>query len=196
MMASLKTAVIALTMAFMVWEGSCADRRFYVRAENVLWDYAPDGTNVVYGRDYNAFENRFVVSASSGGKNTTFGSKLWKVQLVEYTDETFTTKVVRSPEWQHLGGLGPVIRGEVGDVLYITFRNSAEVSLTLHPHGVKYEKDSEGAPYEDKTSGKDKVYCKHLVILFYIIQLFTLVFSTARRQCQPRCYAHLPMGRS
>ncbi len=33
----------------------------------------------------------------------------------------------------------------------IVLKNSASINVTLHPHGVRYDKGSEGAPYEDGT---------------------------------------------
>jgi hephaestin len=46
--------------------------------------------------------------------------------------------------------LGPVIRGVVGDTLKVTFRNKLqEHNVSMHPHGVWYDKDSEGSPYND-----------------------------------------------
>jgi len=56
----------------------------------------------------------------------------------------------RAPAWEHLGLLGPVIRGAVGDTLKVTFKNNLkEQAVSMHPHGVWYDKDSEGSPYSD-----------------------------------------------
>lgn len=46
------------------------------------------------------------------------------------------------PAW--LGFLGPVLQAEVGDVILIHLKNFASRPYTIHPHGVFYEKDSEG----------------------------------------------------
>jgi FtsP/CotA-like multicopper oxidase with cupredoxin domain len=67
----------------------------------------------------------------------------------EYTDESFTTLKPRAPEWQHLGSLGPLVRAEVGDTIRVVFRNNADRAYSVHPHGVFYQKASEGAPYDD-----------------------------------------------
>jgi FtsP/CotA-like multicopper oxidase with cupredoxin domain len=48
-----------------------------------------------------------------------------------------------------LGILGPVLRGVVGDYLEITFLNRSSLALSMHPHGAKYDKDSEGSYYGD-----------------------------------------------
>jgi FtsP/CotA-like multicopper oxidase with cupredoxin domain len=79
-----------------------------------------------------------------------------KAVFREYTDSTFATPKPRPAEWEHLGILGPLLRATVGDTFRIVFRNKATHPHTLHPHGVIYKKDSEGAPYVDGTSGADQ----------------------------------------
>lgn len=44
---------------------------------------------------------------------------------------------------------GPVIRGEPGDVIEVTFRNKAQRSFSMQPHGVSYNKTYEGVIYQD-----------------------------------------------
>ena len=56
----------------------------------------------------------------------------------------------------YLGVLGPILRAEVGDTLRIHFTNNASRNFSVHPHGVFYKKNSEGALYNDGTSGKLK----------------------------------------
>ena len=74
----------------------------------------------------------------------------------EYTDSTFKQLKARPPQWEHLGLLGPLIRAEVGDSIRVTFRNNTHLSLTMHPHGLEYKKDAEGASYDDGTMGSVK----------------------------------------
>ena len=74
----------------------------------------------------------------------------------EYTDSTFTEPIARPPEWEHLGILGPLLRAEAGDTIRIVYRNNVHFPTSLHPHGVFYHKDSEGAPYMDGTDERDK----------------------------------------
>jgi hephaestin len=74
----------------------------------------------------------------------------------EYTDSGFTTTSTRPAEWEHLGMLGPLLRGVVGDTIRVVFKNLGSHPHSMHPHGVIYNKDSEGAPYADGTSGKDR----------------------------------------
>jgi hypothetical protein len=59
-----------------------------------------------------------------------------------YTDATFTQQVVR-PQWA--GFVGPLIKAEVDDVVFIHFRNRATGSnFSVHPHGFQYNKSNEG----------------------------------------------------
>lgn len=126
-------------------------RTYYIAAEIVEWDYAPQGKNAITGEPFGEAENVFVKSGDG-----LVGSKYKKALYVEYTDDTFTTKKERTDEWKHLGFMGPAIRAEVGDTIKVVFKNKADRDYSVHPHGVFYEKDSEGAGYEDGTSGSDK----------------------------------------
>jgi hypothetical protein len=67
-----------------------------------------------------------------------------KLRYVQYTDDTFTARVLQPPR---LGLLGPVLRGVVGDYLAVTVLNRVSQPLSMHPHGVRYDKDSEGSYY-------------------------------------------------
>ncbi len=79
------------------------------------------------------------------------GSKSKKALYREYTDASFQTLKPRAAEDEYLGLLGPVIRAEVGDSIKVTFKNNATHPYSMHPHGVFYEKSSEGAGYQDNT---------------------------------------------
>jgi FtsP/CotA-like multicopper oxidase with cupredoxin domain len=84
------------------------------------------------------------------------GKVYLKAQYREYTDGTFTTLKPISDKWKHLGILGPVIHAEVGDTIKVVFKNNARFPYSIHPHGVFYQKDSEGALYNDKVQDSDK----------------------------------------
>ncbi|XP_062258155.1 coagulation factor V [Platichthys flesus] len=75
-----------------------------------------------------------------------------KVVFREY--EKDFRKAKAHPSW--LGLLGPTLRAAEGETLVVTFRNMATTSHSLHPHGVAYGKQSEGAHYFDNTSQKEK----------------------------------------
>ncbi len=126
-------------------------RTYYVAADEVVWDYAPTDSNLVTGRDWEGFDPVVMVQAADR-----IGRRYRKAIYREYTDNTFTTLRPRPPEWEHLGILGPLLRAEVGDTIRVVFRNNGSYPYTMHPHGVFYDKDSEGSPYADGTSGVDK----------------------------------------
>lgn len=124
---------------------------YYVAADEVLWDYAPSGVNEITGEPFGEAEAFWVESGPHR-----IGKVYKKALFREYTDDTFTTLKPRPPEWEHLGILGPLLRAEVGDTIRVVYRNNVPFPNGLHPHGVFYEKDSEGAPYKDGTVGADK----------------------------------------
>ena len=105
-------------------------RNYYIAAEDVSWDYAPSGRNLI----------KEEMGLGPWGKVRVYA----KTRYVEYTDTTFTMK---KPQPLHLGILGPTIRAVVGDTLRVHFLNLGREPYSLHPHGVIYTKDNEGAGY-------------------------------------------------
>jgi FtsP/CotA-like multicopper oxidase with cupredoxin domain len=122
-------------------------RTYYLAAEEVVWDYAPTGANQITGGPFDAVAQVFTASGPDR-----IGTRYVKALYVEYTDPSFTTQKARPPEWQHLGLLGPVIRATVGDAIRVVFKNNTTRPVSIHPHGVFYDKANEGAPYNDGTS--------------------------------------------
>ncbi|XP_072046418.1 hephaestin-like [Amphiura filiformis] len=127
------------------------ERVFYIATTDIVWDYAPLGRNGITGQpfDENGPEAEFVLP----GPNR-IGREYKKAVYREYTDDTYTEQIP-PPEWHGL--LGPLLHAEVGDVIKIHFKNLASYPFTMHPHGVFYRKDSEGALYTDGTKGADKL---------------------------------------
>jgi len=155
----------------------------YVAAERVTWDYAPSDRDRVTGARFDTTSARFPgISdsvAAADPRGITAGTRYFnmvgedylpdgppnlaaighvyeKVLFREYTDSTFTERKERPGKWEHLGMLGPLLRAEVGDTIEVVFRNRADRPYSMHPHGVSYEKDSEGKRYVDGTSGAAK----------------------------------------
>lgn len=126
-------------------------RTYYVAADEVNWNYAPSGRDEAMGMDFDPIAKGF---AESGPHQ--IGRINKKAVYREYTDATFSSLKPRGPEDEYLGILGPIFHGEVGDTFKIVFKNNATHPFSMHPHGVLYEKDSEGADYNDSTAGKDK----------------------------------------
>ena len=127
-------------------------RTYYVAADEVEWDYAPGGVNKMMGMKFEGYSKVFVERGPHR-----IGSIYRKALYREYTDETFAHLKPRPAEWESSGILGPILRAEVGDTIRVVFKNNATHPYSMHPHGVFYKKDSEGALYEDGTSGSDKV---------------------------------------
>ncbi len=123
-------------------------RLYFIAADEVDWDYTPNGRNTVGVPHPESAEDE----SPGGSKHRVYHKAVYH----EYTDATFKTIKPRPPEWQHLGILGPVIRAEVGDSIRIVFRNNTHLSVTMHPHGVRYSKDAEGAFYKDNTNASLK----------------------------------------
>ena len=125
-------------------------RTYYIAADTVSWNYVPGGRDEIAGTPY--ADTAFFGGAKPRPVSTIFHKVLYR----EYTDSSFHTLKARPAEWQHLGFLGPLIRGVVGDTIRVVFRNNADRPYSVHPHGVFYTKSSEGVPYNDGTSGGDK----------------------------------------
>uniref|UniRef100_H3ADM4 ferroxidase n=1 Tax=Latimeria chalumnae TaxID=7897 RepID=H3ADM4_LATCH len=122
-------------------------REYFIAAEKLVWNYGPLG--------YNKFTNQFLNASGSDSEPffkksaDRIGGEYWKVHYTEFTDETFTTKKMKTDAETHLGLLGPVIKAEVGDTILITFMNKADRNYSIQPHGVFYGKESEGTAYAD-----------------------------------------------
>jgi FtsP/CotA-like multicopper oxidase with cupredoxin domain len=111
-------------------------RQYYIAAEEVTWDFAPTGEDLIHGG------NIPIPWA---------GSTVWKkARFIEYTDGTFSTPKAQPP-W--LGVLGPIIRAEVGDTVIVHFFNRTSQPYGMHPHGLRYNKDNEGAHYHPAGAG-------------------------------------------
>jgi FtsP/CotA-like multicopper oxidase with cupredoxin domain len=158
LLASLAALVAAVAGATLIRDDAdAADdssgqiRRYYVQAEDLMWDYAPDRRDRVAGTGFGDDARVFV-----GRGRDRIGRRYRKSLFRGYTDATFAKPLDQGPDWRHLGMLGPVIHAEVGDTVEVVLRNRTRRPVSLHPHGLRYDKGSEGAPYDDGTSGKDK----------------------------------------
>src|SRR5262245_28567100 len=129
-------------------------RTYYIAADEVPWDYVAGGVDGIMGKPFKAIG--YFKTPKNPYTEKEVSTQYRKVLYREYTDSTFQTLKPRPPEWEHLGFLGPLVRGVVGDTIKIVFRNNAKQPYAVHPHGVFYNKDSEGAVYSDSTSGADK----------------------------------------
>jgi FtsP/CotA-like multicopper oxidase with cupredoxin domain len=155
---ALSTGLVLLAVAAVVAinrpeSTSAADGRtriYYIAADPVDWDYAPSGKNLL-GPHFEADAGTFLDHGDDR-----IGHVDRKSVYRQYTDATFKTLVPRPPAWEHLGMLGPPIHAVVGDTLKIVFKNNTPFPASVHAHGLLYDKASEGADYDDGTSGADK----------------------------------------
>jgi len=144
-------ALVGFAAACAAASNGVVTRTYYVAADEVVWDYAPTDSNLIAGRGWEGFAPVVMMPAPDR-----IGRKFKKVIYREYTDSTFTTLKPRPPEWEHLGILGPLLRAVVGDTIRVVFRNNGSRTYTVHPHGVFYDKSSEGSPYADGTGDGEK----------------------------------------
>jgi manganese oxidase len=126
-------------------------RTYYIAAEEVAWDYAPQQRNLLTGTSFGEAASVFV----RRGRDR-IGHVYVKSLFRGYTDATFRQRAPVPAQWRHLGFLGPPIEAEVGDTIRVVFRNNTDRPASMHPHGVLYAKGSEGALYNDGTSPADK----------------------------------------
>ncbi|KAM9034326.1 ceruloplasmin-like [Sarcophilus harrisii] len=128
------------------------ERHYYVGIREGTWNYAPTGKNIVNGKKISEDkELRSFIYLQRGAHR--IGSTYKKAMYVQYTDGSYK-KQVKKPAW--LGFLGPILKGEVGDVFVIHMKNFASRPFSMHPHGATYTKENEGALYPDNTSGLQK----------------------------------------
>jgi manganese oxidase len=123
--------VVALCFLFFPINSPAKVRHYYVAAEDVQWNYAPSGYDLIHAGELPVGPRRA-------------GVEWAKTRYIEYTDASFSKKKPQPP-W--LGILGPIIRAEVGDTILVHFLNRSARPHGIHPHGLRYDKDSEGALY-------------------------------------------------
>uniref|UniRef100_A0A3P8YNT2 ferroxidase n=1 Tax=Esox lucius TaxID=8010 RepID=A0A3P8YNT2_ESOLU len=119
-------------------------RKYYLAAEHVTWDYAPSGVDTHTNLSLTLSSEVFF-----GRGEGRIGGRYMKVVYRGYIDDTFTTRQPSTPETEHLGILGPVLKAEVGDVLEVVFLNKADRNYTIQPHGLHFEKRYQGTSYQD-----------------------------------------------
>ncbi|XP_059121063.1 ceruloplasmin [Peromyscus eremicus] len=120
-------------------------RHYYIAAEEIIWDYAPSGTDVFTGDNLTALESDSRLFFEQGAMR--IGGSYKKMVYREYTDDSFTNQKQRGPDEEHLGILGPVIWAEVGDIIKVTFHNKGPYPLSIQPTGVRFTVENEGTYY-------------------------------------------------
>ncbi len=131
-------------------------RTYYIAADEVLWDYAPHGMTT--SREAVRRRGEGLRRERADRHRARYCKSLYR----GYTDASFTTRIVAPtscpagvmPCDDTLGMIGPVIRAVVGDTIKVVFKNNTQYPASVHPHGVFYAKNAEGAPYADGTGGR------------------------------------------
>jgi len=127
-----------------------AERLYFIAADEIVWDYAPSyPINPMAAERFDENANIYL-----GHAPNRIGRRYIKAVYREYADAGFKALKPRTSSEQHLGILGPIIRAEVGDTITVVFRNNTRFPVGIHPHGVFYDKASEGAHY---ATGTDEV---------------------------------------
>uniref|UniRef100_A0A3P9KBJ3 ferroxidase n=1 Tax=Oryzias latipes TaxID=8090 RepID=A0A3P9KBJ3_ORYLA len=140
---AIRTALLFCCTAMCV---SSMRREYFLRIEEVTWNYAPSGMNLIQNQTLQEDEEAAVFLKKGPQR---IGSTYKKAVYKQYSDATYRTEVVK-PNW--LGYLGPVLMAEEGDTVIVNLKNSASRPYSIHPHGLNYSKGSEGALYPDGTS--------------------------------------------
>ncbi|XP_077164339.1 hephaestin isoform X3 [Paroedura picta] len=145
-MGSFQCTIIPMHFLLLVLAGGTTTRVYYLGIREVEWNYAPLQKDEVKGQ---SITNNLAASKFLQAAKNRVGSTYRKSVYRQYSDPTYTREVPQ-PAW--LGFLGPVIQAEVGDTITVHLKNFASRPFTIHPHGVFYEKNSEGSHYPDMSS--------------------------------------------
>ncbi len=86
-----------------------AERTYYIAADEVVWNYAPSGTNVLTGAPLKPAKFQL-------------GFAYHKVVYHGYTDSTFATLEPRPADQRYMGTMGPPIHAVVGDSVVVVFK--------------------------------------------------------------------------
>lgn len=121
---SLLSVLMSLTTPVLAGQ----TRQYWIAAEMVDWNYAPSGKNLIMPKN----------DLGVWGKWLTYR----KFRYVQYKSADFKQVIVQ-PSWQ--GILGPTIRAVEGDTIKVHFYNRTNKPLSMHPHGLHYDKKNEGA---------------------------------------------------
>eukprot|EP01083_Nonionella_stella_P153720 494246_1 len=75
-------------------------------------------------------------------------STYWKALYREFETKCFEEDREFARD-KHLGVLVPNIHAFTGEIIKVFYKNTCSFPNSLHPHGLEYDKTSEGAPYND-----------------------------------------------
>ena len=96
-------------------------REYWLTAEAVKWDAVPNGRDQMTGK-----------KVKQKSKFTAYGYRGWT--------QGFAQPLTRKPTIP-----GPLIDCTVGDTVVVNFRNETSTPVTIHPHGIRYTVEMDGA---------------------------------------------------
>lgn len=115
----------ALAFAGLLGQPALArERVHYIAADEVLWNYAPQGRNLMTGGPLPKLYS------------SQLGWTYWKAVYREYTDASFSTLAPVQPADRYRGLVGPSIHAEVGDTVVVVFKNRTRLPMDIAPGGV------------------------------------------------------------
>ncbi|KAI1891570.1 hypothetical protein AGOR_G00145150 [Albula goreensis] len=170
-----------------------AVREYFIAAEEIIWDYGPSQINNFTGKPLKSDSESETFFETGDNR---IGGKYKKATYVEYTDSTFTKRKDRTPEEEHLGILGPVIRAEVEDTIKVTFRNKATRPYSIQPHGVEYSILQEGTLYKSipEETSRSKILLERIKNEGFLDQ--KLPTPNLKGSPTPSPASHVPPGSS
>ena len=95
-------------------------REYWIKAEAVRWNIVPEGRDQMMGKKVK-------------GK-TKFSAYAYRAYSPGFAEPLGPATVP-----------GPLIEANVGDTVVVHFQNTLKAPVTIHPHGVKYSADMDGA---------------------------------------------------
>ncbi|TNN55307.1 Hephaestin [Liparis tanakae] len=111
-------------------------REYFLKIEEVSWNYAPSGMNIIQNKSVLEDEEASVFLKRSPQR---IGSTYKKAVYKQYSDATFRTEVMKA-EW--MGILGPLLMAEEGD----TVTRRADRALYPDGTGPELKRDDAVAP--------------------------------------------------
>ena len=93
---------------------------YWIQAEQVKWDIVPTGRDQMMGKQVK-------------GK-TTFKAWVYRAYSANFAEPLGKAKVP-----------GPLLEANVGETITVHFRNKLSTPVTMHPHGLMYSVDMDGA---------------------------------------------------
>lgn len=121
------TTPILLFIIHIIAIVEATEREYYIAAEEIEWDYAPKNHDLLHDLPLESSPARFYTVRNE----TRIGKVYHKAMYYQYHDNEFRRRAARDPA---MGFIGPVIRGEAGDRLRITFFNRAKRRYSIHPY--------------------------------------------------------------